>query len=277
MISLGLAVGMSKAPVVGIGVKRFVFWRQVFTSSSLFVVLIVLWHTVTVSWQYIGLTLLLSFLSYVAILAAYRSIKTGIIGIVAPITDSSAFITVGISLVFLGELFSAWQLVAIAATVTGLVMFAVDFKDFKRSNVFNVLSGVPHALLACVIWGVIYAFYKFPVAAIGPILTSFLIEFGNLIAAVPTNLLTKTRFQRPDKKTFYWIFAIGILAATSTFFYNLGIQNSGNNVSIIASIVFTSPVIAALYGLVVYKERLNPKQWLALVLVVLGIIGVSIL
>jgi drug/metabolite transporter (DMT)-like permease len=277
MVTLGLAIGMSKSPTVALGVKRFILWRQVFTSSILFIVLVVLWRTVTVSWPYIALTLLLSFLSYVAILAAYQALKTGVIGVVSPITDSSAFITVAISAVFLGESFSGAQLAAIALTIFGIILFAVEFSDFKRSSIFNVVTGVPHALLACVIWGVIYAFYKIPVAAIGPILTAFLIEFGNLIAAVPTNLLTKTTMARPDQKIFFWIFIIGTLAAASTLFYNLGIQTSGGNVGIIASIVFCSPVIAALYGFLVYKERLNPKQWLALSLILLGIVGISIL
>jgi len=277
MVTLGLAVGMSKLPTVAIGVRRFVFWRELFTSSILLIVLAIMWHTVTISWLYIGLTLLLSFLSYIAILAAYQALKTGIVGVVAPITDSSAFITVAISLVFLGELFSAKQLTAIALTIIGLLLFAVDFKDFRHSNIFNVMSGVPHALLACAIWGVVYAFYRYPVAAIGPVLTAFLIEFGNLIAAVPTNLLTKTTMRWPDKKIFFSILVIGILAAASTLFYNLGLQYSNGNAGIIASIVFCNPVIAAIYASLVYKERLNPKQWLALTLIMAGIIGISIL
>lgn len=276
MVTLGLAIGMSKAPVNALGVKRFVFWRQLFTSSLLFVVLAIMWRATILSWDYIALTFLLSFLSYIALLAAYRAVKTGALGVVAPITDSSAFITVGISALFLGELFSGAQLAAIALTILGLVLFAIDFRNFRRSNILNVMSGVPHALIACVIWGVTYAFYQFPVAAIGPILTAFIIEFGNLVAAVPTNLLTKTTLARPDKKIFFSIFVIGILAATSTLFYNLGLKYSNGNAGIIASIVFCSPVIAAIYGLLVYKERLNPKQWLALALIVLGIVGISI-
>ena len=277
MVTLGMAIGISKLPTVAIGVRRFIFWRQVFTTSPLFIVLAVLWSTVTVSWNFIALTLFLSFLSYLALLSAYRALKTGIVGVVAPITDSSAFITVAISALFLGEVFSRGQLVAIALTVFGIILFAIEFSDFKRSSIFNVLTGVPHALIACVIWGAVYAFYKFPVAAIGPVLTAFLIEFGNLVAAVPTNLLTKTTMRLPDKKIFLSLFVIGILAATSTLFYNLGLQLSNGSAGIIASIVFCSPVIAALYGFLVYKERLSPKQWLALALIVCGIVGISVL
>lgn len=277
MVALGLAVGMSKLPVINIGVLRFSLWRQVFTSSLLLIVIIIFWSTASISWPQIAFTLFLSFLSYIALLSAYQAIKTGVIGVVAPITNSSALITIAISAIFLREFFSAGQLAAAALTIFGVILFAIDFSEFKRSDVFNFRSGVPYAMLACVIWEITYAFYKIPVAAIGPILTAFLIEFGNLMAAVPTNLLTKTTLARPDKKILFWLFAIGILAAASTLFYNLGLQYSNGNVGIIASIVFCNPLIAAIYGLLVYKEKLISKQWLALALTMAGIIGISIL
>ncbi|MBU1111419.1 MAG: DMT family transporter, partial [Nanoarchaeota archaeon] len=56
-------------------------------------------------------------------------------------------------------------------------------------------------------------------------------------------------------------------------FFNMGIQNY--NVSIIAAIAFANPLIATLYGKIVYKEKLKLQQYFALAIIIAGIVSIS--
>lgn len=276
MVTLGLAVAIAKNPAAKIGVRRFVFWRQALTSTLLFVFLMAYQKEPQFLSGYFALTLVVAAFTYIALACAYQALKTGKIGILAPIANSSAVITVVFSVFFLGESLKTTQSAAIGVTILGIILLSVNFSDLKNSDIFKKSSDIMLTLAACLIWGVAYALYKIPIATIGPILTAFAIEFGTFLPTVPANIITKTSFALPDKKNFVQIILIGILAATSTLFYNLGIAASGGNVSLVAAITFSNPVISSIYGYFVYKERLSLQQWLALGLTVFGIIGISI-
>jgi len=276
MVTMGLAVAMAKKPAQEIGVRRFVFWRQALTSTLLFITLVVSGQNWQFSTGYFALELVIAAASYIALISAYRSLTTGKIGVVAPIVSSSAIVTVLFSVAFLGESLNAAQAAAVGVTLLGIVLLSVDFSDFGKSDIFRISSGVPLALVACLVWGVTYALYKIPIAVLGPLLAAFAIEFGSFLPNVPANILTKTSFKFPGGKTTTQIIIIGILAAASTLFFNLGISVSGGEVALVAAITFSNPIVSSLYGLFVYKEKLNTRQWLALGLTVAGIIGISV-
>ena len=70
--------------------------------------------------------------------------------------------------------------------------------------------------------------------------------------------------------TFFTAFfgALGFMA------YNFGIQMG--NVSIVAAIGSANPLVAAIYGKLVYKEKLKNQQYIAIAVVILGIILMSL-
>lgn len=267
---------MSKTPALAIGVTRLLFWRQAFTSFFLFIILLFFWQTVNFNLGYALLTFAIALAGYLALLSAYQSLKIGRIGVVSPITSSSLAVTILFSVLFFGEILTIPQIASITAISLGIILLSIDFSDFKKSGLLNLSSGVPFALLACFIWGIVYSLYRIPIIAIGPIFTAFLIEFSNFCGAGAANLITKTKFALPDKKTFFWIFLIGCLAAASTLFYNLAVRTSQGDTSLVAAIVFSNPIISVLYGKFVYKEIINPKQWLSLALIIAGIVSISI-
>lgn len=275
MVTMGLAVAMAKIPPQAIGARRFVFWRQALTSLTLFIALIVCGQSLGFSAKYFALTLVIAAISYIALISAYQALKTGKVGVIAPITSSSSIVTILFSVTFLGESLNPAQIAAVGITVLGIVLLSIDFSDIKNSDIFRASSGVPLALVACFVWGITYALYKIPIAALGPLIAAFAIEFGSFLPTVPTNLITKTSFALPDRQILMQIIAIGILGATSTLFYNLGITVSGGNVALVAAITFSNPIVSSLYGFFVYKERLSARQWIALGLTVTGIIGLS--
>ncbi len=178
MVTLGLAIGMAKTPVLAVGVRRFVFWRQAATSTLLLFALLFSGQKISLASIWFWLAIVISMATYFAIIAAYQAMKTGKIGVISPITNSSSIVTIAFSVFFLGETLNWPQAAAAGLIVLGIIVLSLNFSDIKNSDIFRSASGIPLALIACFIWGIAYAMYKIPVAAIGAMLTAFAIEFG---------------------------------------------------------------------------------------------------
>ncbi len=63
--------------------------------------------------------------------------------------------------------------------------------------------------------------------------------------------------------------------ALVTLFFNMGIEKT--NVSIVSPIASGAPLIATLYAKLVFKEKLSKLQYLAIIMITLGVILVSYL
>ena len=135
--------------------------------------------------------------------------------------------------------------------------------------------GVGYALLACILWGVVFFLFKFPVNILGPILTSFIIEFIILICAGFNIFVSKEKLKFNDNSLWKWLIAAGFFTAIGTIFYNLGINIA--NISLVSAIAFSNPLVASIMGAVIYKEKLGLKKYLGILLVVLGIFLLSFL
>jgi drug/metabolite transporter (DMT)-like permease len=48
-----------------------------------------------------------------------------------------------------------------------------------------------------------------------------------------------------------------------------------SNVSVVAPLTFANPLISIIYGKFVYKEKLSTYQYLAIILILIGIILIS--
>ncbi|GEM_PF-3770362 len=87
----------------------------------------------------------------------------------------------------------------------------------------------------------------------------------------------KIPFRFPDKRILLYVFWVALFGAIGTLFYNLGISKESANVSVVAALTFSSPLVAILYGKFVYKEKLSIQQWFALLFILTGVVAVSLL
>ncbi len=272
MIGYGLSSAISQTPVRALGSVKTIFYRNTVVSIILAVVLFFnIPEQITL--KYIGLSFLIAFLGYVPFVTFFKGLSTGKVGVVVPISNSAVIFTVLLSIIFLQERLNTFQTTAIALIVIGIILNSVNFKDFKQSHIFHPHSGVPYALITCILWGVFWFVWKTPVTWLGPFLSALVQETSMIIFSGAHLNIMKERFALPRK---YWwnMLIIGIFAAMGTLFFNLGI-NVGP-VSIVAALVFTNPLISTLYGRFVYREKLNLQQRIAVLLIIGGIVLISL-
>lgn len=269
----GFGVGNYLAQKVSrsIGPRSTIFFREIFIAVILGVLLF--FTRVTFSWQYIIITLGLAFIGYLGIMAFYVALHRGKAGVIAPISNASLLITVLLSVLVLGESLTTLRLAAIGVILVGLVLIALNFHDLRRSEFLDVSSGVPHAIAACIIWGVLFFIYTYPVQALGATLTAWTLELGILLFAGIHFLISPGEFHLPSQKTTYTALGLAVLIAIGSVFYNYGIALG--SVSIVAALSMSNPAVTALLGALVSKERLRPTQYIALVLIIAGIVALA--
>ncbi|MFH1396379.1 MAG: EamA family transporter [archaeon] len=277
MIGYGLSNAIAKVPNQEIGNKKTIFYRGLFISTILLIILLSFLKEANFSLNFILITFGIAFVGYLPLLTFYKSLEVGKVGIVSPIANSSIFFTVILSIIFFGERLFLMQGISIIIILLGIILMSINFKEFKSSHLFQMSSGVPYALITCILWGLVFFLFKIPVNVLGPILTSFLIEFEILIYSGVHNLFTnkfkKGTFAIKNKKMILYTFLVALFGGAGTLFFNMGIQNY--NVSIIAAIAFANPLIATLYGKIVYKEKLKLQQYFALAIIIAGIVSIS--
>lgn len=275
MLGYGFGNALAKVPVQKIGSERTIFYRNVMVSVLLFVIFLFFSHNATFSAKYILIALLIAVIGYIPLLFFYKALNIGKVGLVSPVANSSMAFTVLFSIIFFHESISFGQAVAIILIILGIILISLDPRDLKNSKLLKISSGLPYALITSLLWGLVFFLWKIPVSILGPILTSLVIEFGTMICSVVYIYIVKKDFQRPDNKILKYILFMSLGGALGTLFFNMGIEKT--NVSIVSPIASGAPLIATLYAKLVFKEKLSKLQYLAIIMITLGVILVSYL
>ena len=273
MFGYGLSNSVTKVPVLKIGSMKTLFFRNVFSSIILFIMLLFYIPQTNFSGIYILYVFFLYVLGYISTIAFFKALGMGKLGIISPIANSSVIFTILLSVIFFKEVLSGSQIFSIIFIILGIILISINFNDLKNSHIFEISSGVPYALVTCLLWGIMFALIKTPVMIIGPVLTSFIIEFGILMCSGIHLKISKISFAVPDHKTLFYIFIVAFFGAVATLSFNMGVVVC--SVSIVTVLSNSNPLVAALYGRFVYKEKLSLQQWIALLLILTGIICMS--
>ena len=220
--------------------------------------------------------LVISILGYFPLLFFMKALAIGKMGIVSPIASSYTLLTVVFAIIFYHETLSAGQLIAIFGIILGIILISINFRDFKNSHLFDPKSGVPYALLAALTWGVYFFLIRIPTAHLGTYFVSFLVELVILVCALFSLLLSKKpMFEFPDRKSLSFLFFVSLTVSIGVLTYyqafNIG------SVSIVSAIGSSTPLIVTLYGAIFFRERLKLQQYVGMVGILLGIIGLALI
>ncbi|NIP40462.1 MAG: EamA family transporter [Candidatus Aenigmarchaeota archaeon] len=272
MISFGISTGITKVPLKSIGNQMTIFFRGIFMSLIIFLVLL-FYLPASLSPFYLIIALVIGAIGYFPLFTFYKGLKRGKIGVISPVSNSSIIFTVLFSIVFFGETLNIIQSCAIVLIIIGVFLISVKFRDLKGSDLFKFSSGIPFALMTCLGWGLFFFLVKIPVTSIGPVLTAFIIEFVIMILAGINLKASRIPFKIPDRRILLHLILLSVFGSGGAIFFNMGISVS--SVSIVAALSKSSPWVTILYGRVAYKEKLKAAQYVAILLILAGVILIS--
>ena len=170
-------------------------------------------------------------------LSFYKALQIGPVSIVGPILAAHAVIIVLMAVVLLGERLNGWQVASIAAIICGVVLLSTDFRSLMSGQML-VGIGIALAVFASVAAGV----WQFSIGALSRDLGWFLPLYFSRVFLF-SMLLPLAAWRRAwPWRHLTWSMGVAVVAV----------------------------------GVYLYKERLAPNQLVGLLLVALGLVGLSI-
>jgi drug/metabolite transporter (DMT)-like permease len=227
----------------------------------------------TLSLDQLPLALALAALGLTGLILFYKALALGPIAIVSPIGAAYVAVTVLLVVVFLGERLSPVQTLAICVTVVGIVMTGTDGRSLAAA-LSRPKPGVWLAILAMIGfggWAALMAYATREHDGLAMILMQRMLS-------VPITLVILVALRRPlparlDGRTIAIVLATGIFDTLANVFYVIGVQ--GGYASIVATGSGVYPIIPALLAITVLGERLAPNQYLGVLVLLGGLVGLG--
>lgn len=273
-LSQGFINFLASVPAKKLNLNKFILHRNIFNTIFLTIILFLTLKESAFSPLYMLEAFALSIVGYIPMYYFYKAASVGKMGVVAPVASTQTLIVTFLAFVLLGEHITGLQTIAIFLIVSGIILISIRFRDFKNSHIFDIKSGVPYAMIAALGWGIWTVLIKIPASHLGPFLTSLIVEAGAIIPAIFLLKKSGESLVLEDKKILKHLIPISALMVLWSIVYYQGIKIA--SVGIITALSSANPLIVAILCWIFYKEKLTIKQWLAIFLIVAGIMLVSI-
>jgi len=214
-------------------------------------------------------------LNFVAFTFLYRAFHRGVVSVVAPVAYTYPAVTTVLSIALLGTFLPEVQAFAIAGIILGVVLTSTRLSEIRRSlsgrAAVNMTAGFVPALGASLFFGAVYigVGYAAPVVSIVvPVMVLRIV--GICVAALLSPFLHQDI--RPSRSIFSkGLVLIGVLEAIGFLALTYGISIPGGSLPVVTAISGMGGAVAASYGLVLLRERLEPNQIIGVVLSLLGV------
>jgi drug/metabolite transporter (DMT)-like permease len=192
---------------------------------------------------------------------------------VSPIGAAYVLVTVLLVVVFLGERLSTGQTIAISVTMIGIVMTGTDGRSLAAA-LGRPKPGVWLAILAMIGfggWAALMAYATREHDGLAMILMQRMLSLA--ITFVILLALRRPVPARLDTRTIAIVLGAGIFDTLANVLYVLGVQ--GGYASIVATGSGVYPIIPALLAITVLGERLAPNQYLGVLVLLGGLVGLG--
>ncbi len=214
-------------------------------------------------------------LNFIAFTFLYRAFHKGVVSVVAPVAYTYPAVTTILSIAVLGTFLGAVQLLAIAGIIIGVVLTSTRFSELRRSLSGNgsagLTAGFIPALIASVFFGAVYLGVGYAAPIVSVVIPVMVLRIVGISMAL---LLAPILGQeiRPSSSVFSKeILTMGVLEAAGFLFLTYGISSGGGSLPVVTAISGMGGAVAAGYGIVFLRERLEPNQVVGVTLSLLGV------
>lgn len=204
----------------------------------------------------------------------YRGMALGPIAVVSPVVASYAAIAVILIVVFLGERLTAAQAIAVGVTFVGVALSTTDVRRFLGA-IGQPLPGLRISFLATIgfaVWATLLAAASRQHDGMALVLLWRMAGIGLLLIAVLALRARPGADRRPS--TFAMIATVGVFDTAANVAFVLGVQSGHAAITATGSGMY--PLVPAFLAIAVLGERLAPNQYLGILVLVLGLVGLGL-
>lgn len=213
--------------------------------------------------------------NFIAFIFLYRAFHGGVVSVVAPVAYTYPAVTTVLSIIILGTSLSSDRILAIAGIIVGVILLSTRFSELhafmRGSGAPNLTAGVGSAVGSSFFFGVVYVAIGYAAPLVSVVLPAMVLR---AVGATAGFLLSPVLRQdvRPSRLTFSsTIMAMGVLEAIGFLSFTYGISSTGGSLPVVAALSGMGGAVAATYGLLFLKERLEPNQMLGVLVSLLGV------
>jgi drug/metabolite transporter (DMT)-like permease len=271
----GTADYLSRSQSEKVGYYKTVVYSQMVTIPFLLAFIPLLTPSVSFPTNPVLALLVAGVLNFIAFNFLYNSFHKGVVSVVAPIAYTYPAVTVVLSVAILGTLVSSVQVLSIAGIIIGVILLSTRFSELRKflrgTGAPNLTRGVSSALGTSLLFGMVYIAIGYAAPFVGIVLPALVLR---VVATSAGFLLAPILKQKvwPSRSLFSkTLIAIGGLEAVGFVSFTAGISSSGGSLPIVAAISGMGGAVAASYGMVFLRERLEPNQLIGVVLSLLGV------
>jgi drug/metabolite transporter (DMT)-like permease len=195
-----------------------------------------------------------------------HGIQKAPVTVVVPVSSLKLF-TILTAVFVVGEVWKTPYLYAFILSTAGLLLLYLQGKELAKGS--HLKTGIIYGLASSFFWGSSYALYTYPISWWGPLGFSLVIEttamlFG--LAMVVKDGMLQDLFKYLEAKHIVEYLILGVLLVLGGLAINISYQYLP--VVVINILIISSQILSVLIGYVFFKERLSPKQWIGLALII---------
>lgn len=269
-----------------IGNFRTVFYMQLVGFSGLSLALFLVEKPARLDWGLVGLTVGLGGLNALAVLFLYRSFEIGKLAVVSPIAAAYGAITLLLGLLS-GQKPSFFELAGLAVIVIGVTLASAPMsfkflllrpiyetyqpkKSWRSSLQQTIYNGVAFAVLAALIWGVVFWALGFVTPTLGPSLPVWIMRAVAPFVVFGLAQPFQQSLKYPDTKSAWlWVLGVALFDTVAYIFYGMGLQVADSGIVAVLASLFSAVTVVLAWLFI--REKLAPNQWFGILLILAGI------
>ncbi|MCC7570407.1 DMT family transporter [Candidatus Micrarchaeota archaeon] len=269
LVPLGWSINNSfaKKALEELKTISFLFYRYLIALPILILIFFAFDSLMIPELNVLFLIVISSFLAFVSKYTICEAFKNEKISVAAPIIDSYPVITVSLAVIFLGETIFLNHILGFVLILISVYMISQEKLEIKMPS-FS--KGILFSIAALFFQGISYAILKIVVERLTPLNASLYIELSVFLFVLVSVLVFEKMKPSKIKKSGIPLIIAGFSMVIPSVFYMIAIKEIG--VALTSIIASSTPVFNSIVAFVVLKEKLPNWKYLAILLLVLGLV-----
>ncbi len=270
VLSYGLVGVSSKKSIDVIGRHKAIVYAYIVLVILLGIGAIILGHTISFPLELFPLFAVQVALGALGVIAWYKAIDFGKVSITAAVGKTYVLLVLASSIFFLGEQLSIGQITGAIIMVGSTVVIAIG-----KTGKIKLEKWMIYLALAILCRTYYYTFIKTFVTELGIYPATLLLEFGIAGCVIAFHFLRGRDISPPKLSDMKYPVVPGILIFIGTIFYSMSISEIG--AALTATVSAGGPIVNAVGSYIILREKLDLQKYLAIVLIVIGLVMIFIL
>lgn len=274
LICYGTADALASIPAKRMSPVAITLMIDVFIFVFFGVIALFLWDSY--QWNQTALVATLGGVSgYIGFLLFVYALRFGKVGVVATIANTYPVITALFGVLVLGEYLSGLEMLFIAVTLLGVLGLTTQFSlaAFRNSDQKSVFL----ALAAMFFWAGQIIFADYAVNELTPFQVTHISALTTFLVGIILLRLTKQSLRSVlanRKSDLYICMSLGAFYFVGMLALNTALV--GGKIGVYSAMAGAGPLVAALFAHYVLGERMHTREWLAVVIIVAGLVGLGL-